>query len=67
MSLEIFTEGFSIDGKGRWSYSIKHRDTRSNVEDIHSDHGEESGTTDIQMSLMAILKALSYVRSMESV
>lgn len=67
MSLEIFTEGFSIDGKGRWSYSIKHRDTRSDVEDIHSDHGEESGTTDIQMKLMAILKALSYIRSMDCV
>jgi ribonuclease HI len=66
MSLELHTEGSCSDRNGRWSYTIKHRDTKSNVEEIHSDHGEESGTTDIQMKLMAILKALSYVRSMDT-
>jgi ribonuclease HI len=67
VSLEIHTEGFCSHGNGRWSYAIKYRDTKSNVEEIHSDQGEETGTTDIQMKLMAILKALSYIKSMDPV
>jgi ribonuclease HI len=66
MSLEIHTEGSCSNVNGRWSYTIKYRDAQSNVEELHSDNGEESGTTDIQMKLMAILKALSYIRSMDT-
>jgi len=67
MSLEIQTEGFCINGNGQWSFTVRYRDSRANLEDIHSDTGEATGTTDIQMKLMAILKALSYVRSIDSV
>jgi len=67
MSFEIRTEGSCSDGNGIWSYTIKYGDRRSNLEEVHSDSGEETGTTDVQMKLMAILKALTYVRSIEAV
>jgi ribonuclease HI len=67
MSLEICTEGSCTGGRGVWSYTIKYRDTKSRHEEIHSDNGEETGTTDIQMRLMAILKALAYAKSMDPV
>ncbi len=66
MSFEIRTEGSCSDGNGMWSYTIKYGDQRSNLEEVHSDSGEESGTTDVQMKLMAILKALNYIRSIEA-
>jgi ribonuclease HI len=66
MSLEINTEGSCRNGNGHWSYTITYRDTNSDTNDIHSDHGEESGTTDIQMKMMAILKSLIYAKSMDS-
>ena len=64
MSLEIITRGSCVAGKGAWSYLINHRNVKSDDALIYSDSGEEFGTTDIQMKLMAILRALSYVRSM---
>jgi ribonuclease HI len=67
MSLEIHTDGSCTDGKGIWSYTIKYRDRRSRLKEVHSDRGQETGTTDIQMRLMAILEALTYVRSMNPV
>lgn len=67
MSIEIQTEGCCSDGNGKWAYTIRYRDDASNIEEIHSDCGEESGTTHTQMRLMAILKALTYVRSLNPV
>lgn len=67
MSLEIQTEGYCCDGNGCWAYVVRYRDSRSNVEEMHSARGEETGTTDTQMKLMAILKALTYVQSIEAV
>lgn len=67
MSLEIDAHGFYSEGLGRWSYTIMYRDRKSQVEEIHADSGEETGTTDVQMGLMAILKALTYVKSMNPV
>jgi ribonuclease HI len=67
MSLEIRTEGSCTDGRGVWSYIIEYRDRRSRLEEVHSDSGEETGTTDIQMRLMAILEALTYAKSMDPV
>jgi len=66
MSLEIHTEGSCIGESGRWSYRVDYRHSTSNVETIHSDHGEATGTTDIQMKLMAILNSLMFVRSIVS-
>ena len=65
VSLEIQTEGTCSGRNGKWTYVIKYRDRRSHVEEIHSDCGEETGTTNIQMKLMAILKALTYVKTMD--
>ncbi len=67
MSLEIITQGTSRSGSGTWSYSVEYVDYKAHRELIHSDHGEAIGTTGIQMKLMAILKALSYIRSMDPV
>jgi ribonuclease HI len=67
MLLEILTQGSCSNGSGTWSYSIEYVDRKSRRELIHSDRGEAFGTTDIQMKLMAILKALSYIRSMDPV
>ena len=67
MSYEIRTEGSCTDGIGIWSYAVKYSDRRSNTEEVHSDCGEEAGTTDIQMKLMAILMALTYVQSLDAV
>jgi ribonuclease HI len=67
MSFEIHTQGTCSNGRGTWSYSIEYVDYKSCSELIHADHGEVIGTTDIQMKLMAILKALSYIRSMNSI
>ena len=66
MAFEIHTEGTCSGERGRWSYRVDYRQNESYVETIHSDSGESTGTTDIQMKLMAILKALSFVRSMVS-
>jgi ribonuclease HI len=67
MSFEILTQGSCSSGSGTWSYSIEYVDRKSRSELIHTDHGEAIGTTDIQMKLMAILKALNYIRSMDPV
>ena len=67
MSLEIHTQGFCSAGAGTWSFTIEYRDSRSSSELVHSDSGEETGTTDIQMKLMAILKALTYVQSIDAI
>jgi ribonuclease HI len=64
MSFEIYTEGSCTGDSGRWSYRVAYRSGESDVETIHSDAGESTGTTDIQMKLMAILKSLTFVRSM---
>ncbi|MHA3963528.1 MAG: ribonuclease H family protein [Candidatus Thorarchaeota archaeon SMTZ1-45] len=66
MSFEIHTEGSCIGKRGSWSYRVEHRHSESVVATLHSDSGEASGTTDIQMKLMAILKALAFVRSIVS-
>jgi ribonuclease HI len=63
MSFEIHTEGLSTGEGGRWSYRVDYRNSESEVEIIHSDAGETTGTTDVQMKLMAILKALAFVKS----
>lgn len=66
MSFEIITCGSCVAGAGKWSYTIN--DTmKSGSEPIYSDSGETLGTTDIQMKLMAILNALSYIRSIDFV
>jgi ribonuclease HI len=67
MSFEIRTEGFCSNGNGEWSYTVEYRGHESNAEEMHSDSGVETGTTDIQMKLMAILRALIYIRSIDVV
>lgn len=67
MSLEIYTRGSCVNDIGQWSYVIESHQGPSDEEVIHSDSGEDTGTTDIQMKLMAILKALSYVRTIDPV
>ncbi|MFW9958216.1 MAG: hypothetical protein ACFFCT_09095 [Candidatus Odinarchaeota archaeon] len=66
MSFEIITRGSCVAGTGKWSYTINYS-MKSGSELIYSDSGEALGTTDIQMKLMAILKALTYVRSMDPI
>jgi ribonuclease HI len=63
MSFEIHTEGSCTGEGGRWSYRVDYRNDESMVETIHSDAGETTGTTGVQMKLMAILKALAFARS----
>lgn len=63
MSFEIHTEGLCTGGGGRWSYRVDYRNDESEVETIQSDAGETTGTTDVQMKLMAILKALAFAKS----
>ena len=63
MSFEIHTEGLCTGGGGRWSYRVYYRNDESEVETIQSDAGETTGTTDVQMKLMAILKALAFAKS----
>jgi ribonuclease HI len=63
MSFEIHTDGSYCGEIGRWSYRVDYRHGESDIETIHSDSGETTGTTDVQMKLMAILKALAFVRS----
>lgn len=66
MSLEIHTHGSCINETGHWSYTIEYHSVKTQSELIHSDSGEETGTTDIQMKLMAILKALTYIKSIDA-
>ena len=63
MSLEIQTEGSCTGRNGSWSYRVEHRYSESDVETIHSDSGESTGTTAIQMKLMAILESLTFAKS----
>lgn len=67
MSFKVQTKGLYSNEIGRWSYVIEYQHGKAPVELIHSDSGEERGTTDIQMKLMAILKALTYLRSIDAV
>jgi len=66
MSIEIHTEGSCTGANGSWSFRVEYRYSGSDVETIYSDSGETPGTTDVQMKLMAILKSLTYVRSIFS-
>ena len=66
MSLEVNTKGSCINEMGYWSYTIEYHHKKKHSELLYSDSGEERGTTDIQMKLMAILKALTYLRSIDS-
>jgi ribonuclease HI len=63
MSLEIHTEGSCTGRIGSWSYRVEHRQSEFDVEIIHSDSGESTGTTAIQMKLMAILESLTFAKS----
>jgi ribonuclease HI len=67
MPLEIRTQGSCVNEKGRWSYTITYQSAKTQGDIAHSESGEEIGTTDIQMKLMAILKALTYLRSIDSI
>ncbi|TFG27842.1 hypothetical protein EU527_18080 [Candidatus Thorarchaeota archaeon] len=67
MSFEVLTQGSCITGIGRWSYTIEYRREMTEGELVHADSGDETGTTDSQMKLMAILKALTYIRSINPV
>jgi ribonuclease HI len=64
MSFEIHTDGSCVAGRGTWSFSVEYRNKQSTPEEIYADSGEEVGTTDIQMKLMAILRALTFIRSL---
>ena len=66
MSLEVNTRGSCINEVGQWFYTIEYLRRKKDGELVHSDSGEASGTTDIQMKLMAILKALTYIRSIDA-
>ena len=66
MSLEVCTLGSCTGELGRWSFAIEYRSSKNRTEFVHSDSGEEKGTTAIQMKLMAILKALTYLRSINT-
>ncbi len=67
MTFAIRTEGSCSGGKGKWSYTVEYGNRGTGFEEVHSDSGEEVGTTDVQMKLMAILKALTHVQSMDVV
>lgn len=67
MSFEIHTHGSCNNDIGTWSYGIKYHQNARTDELIHSDTGEEKGTTEIQMKLMAILRAITYIRSIDPV
>lgn len=67
MSLEVNTRGSCINEVGQWFYTIEYLRRKKDGELVHSDSGEERGTTDIQMKLMAILNALTYLRSIDAV
>jgi ribonuclease HI len=63
MPLEIRAQGSCVNEKGRWSYIITYQSAKAQGDIVRSESGEETGTTDIQMKLMAILKALTYLHS----
>ena len=67
MSLEVRTYGSYANEIGRWSYMIEYCSGKAQGEVVHSDSGEERGTTDTQMKLMAILKALTYLGSIDAI
>ncbi len=66
MSLEVYTRGSCVNEVGQWSYLIEYYSGKTQGEFVYSDSGEEKGTTDIQMKLMAILQALTYLHSINS-
>lgn len=66
MPLVIRTQGSCVDGEGEWSYTIHEKSLEGKPELLHSESGEAGGTTSRQMKLMAILKALSYVKASDS-
>ena len=65
MKIIIHATGSSEDGKGEWSYSVEEQDVDGLLELLHTETGISSGTTTRQMKLMAILKGLSYVKSLD--
>ncbi len=67
MSFTVETNGSCINEVGQWSYTIKYLSKKGQPELIHSESGEAQGTTSIQMKLMAILKAIVYLRSIDTV
>jgi ribonuclease HI len=65
MTLVINAKGSSENGRGEWSYTVEERTANGEPELLHTETGVSSGTTSRQMRLMAILKGLSYVKSLD--
>ncbi len=64
MSIIVYTWGSCIRGEGKWSYQVYEGDSKEQPLLFHYEEGASSGTTSRQMSLMAILRALDYARTL---
>jgi len=63
--VKVWTKGDSTSGYGEWSYHIEYKDPITQETLRFSDRGVSRGTTARQMKLMAILRALDKIKSLE--